>query len=146
MKPDEQDAPQKNKGGRPLGSMSRLAKEARERAQNTGLLPHEILLSMARGEPQKRSVVDPKTGKTVSDYYEVPDLEQSKDAAKAAAPYYAPKISTVEVIAGVDSDDLDELIARAAAEAGLAIAAGREGEEAEEEAGGAAAPRRRRVE
>lgn len=114
-------------GGRPKGAVSRMAKEAREQARLTGMLPHEILLSMARGEPQERAVIDPATGKQTGRTWQVPDLEQSKDAAKAAAPYYAPKISTVEVITNVSDEQLDEFIARAAAEAGISLGAGGEG-------------------
>ena len=152
MKPTQQpaDAPVKNKGGRPLGSMSRLAKEAREKAQATGLLPHEFLLAVARGERITRWVPHPDPRQAaagvVIEEVEKYGFEERIDAAKAAAPYYAPKISTVEVIAGVNSDDLDELIARAAAEAGISLAVGREGEEESAEGSRAAKAGRRRIE
>ncbi len=122
--------PEKNKGGRPKGSLSKIAAEAREKAQATGLLPHEILLSVARGEAQFKEVVDPKTGEItrVREHY---DLPIRLDAAKAAAPYYAPKISTVEVITGVPDAELDLIIAQLAREAG--ISAGASGEESEGE-------------
>lgn len=136
----------KNKGGRPLGSMSKLAKDARLRAQETGELPHEILLSIARGNPQpvKTASYDDETGEitvTITGY-EIPDIEQRKDAAKAGAPYFAPKISTVEVITGVSDDELDNIIALAAAEAGLSVGTGREGQESQAPY---AAPTRQRV-
>jgi len=130
--------------GRPPGSMSKLAHEARATAQATGLLPHEILLAMARGEPIAQYVPLMKDGAHVVDdegehmfvkRMVVLDLEARRDAAKAAAPYYAPKISTVEVIAGVSDDDLDRIIASAAAEAGVGLGAAGEGEEDEGEAG-----------
>lgn len=119
----------KNKGGRPEGSANRLAREAREKAQATGLLPHEILLSMARGEPQTEYQVDSE-GKAVPRTVSL-DIEQRKDAAKAAAPYFAPKISTVEVISGVPDNELDSIIAKLAAEAGIDL--GTCGESPEEE-------------
>lgn len=118
----------KNKGGRPEGAMSKLAKEAREKAEQTGLLPHEILLDMARGNPQ---LVYEQDGDTVIQKYVSLDVDQRRDAAKAAAPYYAPKISTVEVITGVGDDELDAIIKRAAAEAGVSLGSGGEGEEGE---------------
>ncbi len=129
MKPDVE----KNKGGRPPGAMSKIAKEAREKALATGLLPHEILLSMARGEPQIEHTPHPVTGKLTQRYVGM-DIEQRKDAAKAAAPYYAPKISTVEVIHGVSDDNLDAIIAQLAAEAGVDLGTGGEGEEGESKA------------
>ena len=45
--------------GRPQGSLSKIAQEAREKAQATGLLPHEFLLSIARGEIIYRDVMLP---------------------------------------------------------------------------------------
>lgn len=121
--------------GRPPGSMSKIAAQARERAQETGQLPHEILLDMARGEPQLQIEVDAQ-GRRTEKWVSI-DLDARRDAAKAAAPYYAPKISTVEVIGGVADEQLDEFIARLAAEAGVSIGAAGEG--TEDEAGDAEA-------
>ena len=129
------------KGGRPLGAMSKLAKDAREQAQQTGKLPHEILLEMARGpfehyvhatDADGNKVIDAETGDWV--YVKqlvVMDFEGRRDAAKAAAPYFAPKISTVEVIHGVGDAELDAIIAGAAAEAGVGIGPPGEGEASE---------------
>lgn len=130
--------------GRPEGSTNRYTREAIEKAQATGLLPHEILLDMARGNPQQEISIDPITGKQVVKLVAL-DIEQRKDAAKAAAPYYAPKISTVEVIKNVDDAELDFIIAELAAQAGVAISVGGEAEAADEEdaAGGSTAPRKR---
>ena len=128
--------PRSRLGGRPVNSMSRLAKESRTKAQETGALPHELLLQWARGEPMSRKVL--KSGGDASNpehwvlTYEAVDADTQRDSAKAAAPYYAPKISTVEVIAGVSDADLDEFIARAAAEAGVSVGAGGEGPEGAE--------------
>jgi hypothetical protein len=147
---DGSSAP-KNKGGRPLGAHSRLSKEAREKAEATGALPHELLLQWGRGEPMARKVLK-KGGKpeNIDDWhwtYEAVDADTQKESAKAAAPYYAPKISTVEVITGVSDADLDEFIARAAAEAGLGALAGGEGQAGAHAAGQQAqgAPKRNRL-
>lgn len=102
------------------------------------MLPHEILLDMARGKPIKTLVpiegangLDPMGNQLFAAKFVVPDFEQMKDAAKAAAPYYAPKISTVEMITGLSEDDLDAIIAGAAAEAGVSL--GSDGESEEDE-------------
>jgi len=117
--------------GRPEGATNRLAREAREQAKATGLLPHEILLSMARGEPQTEYHVLP-SGQIATRQVSL-DVEQRKDAAKAAAPYFAPKISTVEVIRGVPDNELDLIIAQLATQAGVGIGVGGEGQEREEQ-------------
>jgi hypothetical protein len=128
----------KNKGGRPVGSMNKLAAQAIEQAKLQGLLPHELLLQVARGEPMHRVVV--KRGLVIEEP-EPYDFQTRVDAMKAAAPYYAPKISTVEVISGVPDDELDAIIARAAAEAGFDLGAHGEGEEGEDQS---ESPRRHR--
>lgn len=122
-----------NKGGRPEGALSKLSREAREKAKATGLLPHEFLLSIARGEIIYRDVLqkDGSIDKVMEDY----DFAARQDAAKAAAPYYAPKISTVEVISGVADDQLDSIIAQLAAQAGVDPSAFGEGTKDEGEAG-----------
>lgn len=126
--------PPRNKGGRPFGSMSKIAKAAREKAIATGELPHEFLLRIVRGEAIYRDHVHART-KEVTKVAEVYGFPERIDAAKAAAPYYAPKISTVEVIHGVSDDELDAIIARAASEAGVSISPSGEGEESSETEG-----------
>lgn len=116
--------------GRPPGSLGRFAKAAREAAAATGKLPHEILLDMARGEPISRKVFDEGTGTWVV-RQEAVDMDMVLDAAKAGAPYFAPKIATVEVIQGVDNAALDAIIASAAAAAGVSVGSSGEGEETE---------------
>lgn len=106
--------------------MNKLAREARAMAKATGKLPHEILLDLARGQSITQEIIDPETGE-ITQRLLTPDLEMIRDAAKAAAPYFAPKISTVEVIQGVSDDELDRIIALAATEAGFNLGAGREG-------------------
>lgn len=121
----------KNKGGRPKGSMSKIAKAARINALATGELPHEFLLRVSRGEVITRRVIgeDGKVTEIREDY----DFPMRMDAAKSAAPYFAPKISTVEVIHGVPDDELDNIIAQLAAQAGIDLSA--DGEEPTHEDG-----------
>ena len=114
--------------GRPPGAVSRMSREAREKAALTGELPHEFLLRIVRGEPIFRIEVNSVTGMK-EHKQEVYGFEDRKDAAKAVAPYFAPKISTVEVIHGVSDNELDQIITRAAAEAGVSLGPIGEGEE-----------------
>jgi hypothetical protein len=142
----ETQQPAKNKGGRPVGAISKLSREAREKAAASGILPHEFLLQIVRGEPIFRTEVHPMSGEKIL-IQETYDFDARRDAAKAAAPYYAPKISTVEVINGVSEYELDQIIERAAAEAGVSIGNGGEGPESpsEDGSGESALRRRRRV-
>ena len=87
--------------GRPKGSVQKLTTQAREQAKEMGLLPHEWLLKITRGEPIVQSrwvdVVDSKgkiTGREVITGLVYPDLQMRQDSAKAAAPYYAPRLAT----------------------------------------------------
>lgn len=90
--------------GRPKGSLSALSSKAKLAAAATGILPHEWLLKVSRGEPitQKRwDIKYDEKGKELSrtlveeEIY--PDFPARTDAAKAAAPYYAPKLATQTV-------------------------------------------------
>lgn len=122
--------PEKNKGGRPLGSIAKVSKQARELAAATGDLPHEILLKMARGLPVKIMVpasTDEDGETTFVEKWQELTLDDVRDAAKAAAPYYAPKLSTVETITGLTDEQLDDIIRSAAAEAAVSVSPHGEG-------------------
>ena len=90
--------------GRPYGSSSRMTQRAREEALKTGILPHEWLLKISRGEPIEQKhweIKYDKVGKEVSRtliteevYATFPDRI---DAAKSAAPYYAPRLAMMAV-------------------------------------------------
>lgn len=91
--------------GRPKGKQQTVTTQARLEAASSGLLPHEWLLKVCRGESilHKRWKVKyhAKTGEELSrelieeEYY--PDFPMRVDAAKAAAPYYMPKLATQTV-------------------------------------------------
>lgn len=68
--------------GRKVGAVQKVAREARAKAAEAGMLPHELLAAVARGD-----IIDGQK----------PTLEQRVDAAKAAAPYYAPRLSNSNV-------------------------------------------------
>lgn len=87
--------------GRPKGSVQKLTAQAREEAKATGLLPHEWLLKVSRGEPIEQShwkethnAKGEVTSKVLVTGMVYPDIVMRIDAAKAAAPYYAPKLAT----------------------------------------------------
>ena len=85
-----------------------------EEAKLSGrVLPHEFLLGVVRGEPIKQMVltnVMDKAGKKVlrTEYVErtiYPDLPARVDAAKAVAPYYAPRLAA-QVVTIAPNDPL----------------------------------------
>lgn len=85
--------------GRPKGSTNRMTRAMREAAAASGKLPHEILLDVARG-------------KAMPGRKEKPSYEQQLDAAKAAAPYYAPRLlGAVVKTPGGQGNPWDEIIA-----------------------------------
>ena len=67
--------------GRPKGAVSRLTTEAVTKAKTTGILPHEFLLKIVRGEDIDGTL---------------PSIEQRIHAAIAVAPYFAPKLASIE--------------------------------------------------
>ena len=108
------DKPKKT-AGRPRGSTNAVrlskfieAERAAEKAASAlakhaaldGVLPHEWLLKVVRGESVKQrrwKVIYDARGKPIREELveeEVyPDLQTRIDAAKAAAPYFAPKLA-----------------------------------------------------
>lgn len=73
----------KRKGaGRPPGSATRRTREVADRAASSGELPHEFLLRVVRGEAIDGTV---------------PSFADRLEAAKAAAPYFAPKLAAVDL-------------------------------------------------
>lgn len=68
--------------GRPTGAATKRTREIADKAASSGLLPHEFLLAVVRGEAIDGTV---------------PTFADRLEAAKAAAPYFAPKLSSVDV-------------------------------------------------
>jgi hypothetical protein len=84
-----------NPRGRPPGKINKFSAQVLEKATAEGLLPHEILLSFARGQRQTITRVDPETGEIEErDFYPDPDMRLT--AANMAAPYFAPKLAQVQ--------------------------------------------------
>lgn len=103
--------------GRKKGTLAKVTAKAREAAQATGLLPHEWLLSVARGESfeQKRwKVKYDKQGDEISRelvteiFY--PNEAMRTDCAKAAAPYYAPRLAVQTIGTTPNSDKVAEVL------------------------------------
>ena len=92
--------------GRPKGRTTKATEAAIEAAAATGLLPHEFLLAVARGE-----TIDGHT----------PTFAERMDAAKAAAPYYAPRLQSADVAVRRVSSFSDLSDAELAALAGTAL-------------------------
>lgn len=107
--------------GRPKGALNKLSNAAREHAAATGELPHMFLLRITRGEVISTDVMDPVTGE-LKKIFQVPDLPMRMDAAKAAAPYFAPKLSAVEVATSLTDEELNLMLQQYGAQAGLKLA------------------------
>ena len=103
--------------GRPRGALNKTSREQRDRAAESGLLPHEFLLAVTRGE-------------TIGDY--VPTFQERLEAAKAAAPFFAPKLSAIDAnlitsqvpLDSMTDEELEALIRMHSAEDLAAIRAG----------------------
>lgn len=116
-------------GSRPgpkQGTKHAMTMLAQAEAKLAGILPHEWLLKVMRGDAilqrytvEVRDKRNKVIGHEVKEQEVYPDLQMRHDAAKAAAPYFAPKISSIEILTGVSENELDRIIARLATEAGL---------------------------
>ncbi len=73
----------KKTGGRKAGVRNKLTRAVVAAAAATGRLPHDLLLAMARGQST------PGVSK--------PTRQEIIQARVAAAPFYAPRLSTVDV-------------------------------------------------
>ena len=103
--------------GRPKGRTNSVTAEARKAAAESGLLPHEWLLKVSRGEPieQKRwKIVYDKQGNEkgreliTEEVYA--DFPTRIDAAKAASPYYAPRLAVQNVSITGNTDAVSETL------------------------------------
>lgn len=117
----------RNPAGRGKGTQQKVTTQARLEAAQSGLLPHEWLLKVARGEPvphtkwkityHAKTGVELKRELVHEEYYA--DFDRRIDAAKAAAPFYAPRLATQTVtvhgnlgLTKLTDDELkDELLA-----------------------------------
>lgn len=103
--------------GRPKGALSKVTAKAKQAAMETGLLPHEWLLKVSRGEgiKQKRWVVkyDAKGNEKSRELVEeevYADFPTRIDAAKAASPYYSPRLAVQTVSVSGSSDAVSDTL------------------------------------
>ena len=103
--------------GRPKGALSKVTAKAKQAAMETGLLPHEWLLQVSRGEgiKHKRWVVkyDAKGNEKSRELIEeevYADFPTRIDAAKAASPYYAPRLAVQTVSVTGNSDAVSDTL------------------------------------
>ena len=103
--------------GRPKGALSKVTAKAKQAAMETGLLPHEWLLQVSRGEgiKHKRWVIkyDTKGNEKSRDLVEeeiYADFPTRIDAAKAASPYYAPRLAVQTVSVTGTSDTVSDTL------------------------------------
>lgn len=94
--------------GRKKGSVNKISAEAREVARSTGELPHEFLLRVSRGETIQIGLT--KKGKPK---FYTPSFSARFNAAVAAAPYFQPKLASVEqkvegTVGVISSEPMDE--------------------------------------
>lgn len=78
----------KKTGGRTKGTRNKRTAETVAKAAEAGELPHEFLLRVSRGE---------RIGT------HIPTFEQRCQAAKDAAPYYAPKLQATTLSGDPDN-------------------------------------------
>jgi hypothetical protein len=107
--------------GRPKGATNKRTAAMIAEAQAKGILPHDFLTAIMRGEPMQCSLFDDVTGLPLGDPITCyPTLDQRIDAAKAAAPYFAHRLASIEHTGKIgvtrDASELsdDELAAIAA--------------------------------
>lgn len=74
--------------GRPKGMLNKKSAENIKRAEETGEMPHEFLLRLARDQLTEQE-------KLINGIQNVP-LNIRLQAAKDCAPYFAPKLAQIE--------------------------------------------------
>ena len=116
--------PYNTKTGLDKITSKQIIEGARKRAALSGDLPHEFLLGIMRGNCVWHDGVKIR-----------PSLEMRIDCAKAAAPFYSPKLAQVSVTETMSDADLDFIIKSAAAEAGISLGLGGEIEAGSERTG-----------
>jgi len=98
-------------GARGKGATGRWAEESRKRARETGELPHEFLLRVARGEGI--DLVEEQQDGSLRERTYYPNFTDRVEAATSCANYFAPKLTAQQVETIDPTDELsDEDLAR----------------------------------
>ena len=82
-------------GQRGKGATGRWAEESRKRARDTGELPHEFLLRVARGEGI--DLIEEKEDGSLKERTYYPNFTDRVEAATSCANYFAPKLTAQQV-------------------------------------------------
>jgi hypothetical protein len=87
--------------GRPKGSVNKATKDIREKAAKTGVMPVDILLDIARFHYQKALKLRHSRPRKTEDRERVAlelkaEHALAADAANKAAPFYHPKLATLQ--------------------------------------------------
>jgi hypothetical protein len=109
-------APKEPVPGRRIGAKPIIDQLSKIEAKLAGILPHEWLLKVMQGEPIKQKyvvdVLDKNNvviGQEVREKDVYPDFDTRQEAAKAAAPYYAPRLATQVVTIRGREDMLNQM-------------------------------------
>jgi len=97
--------------GRPAGRSGNMSRALVQQAALEGELPHQFLLRVMRGQDEF-FVEETLTEDGPVYHMRRPYLSERIDAAKAAAPYYAPRLAEMKVQASgaVGIADLKEML------------------------------------
>lgn len=98
--------------GRPQGAITRISREMIAREMAKGELPHQFLMRVVRAEDEFIvSEVENQDG-TRHIYKRRPVLDERIEAAKAASPYFAPRLSESKVKASgtIGIGDLKDIL------------------------------------
>ena len=101
----------KSKAGRPKGAICKVTAGAARAAAETGLLPHEWLLKVSRGEGIEHTrwnITKDEDGNEIAleliAEVVYADFPMRIDAAKHAAPFYAAKLTAQSItVTGTDA-------------------------------------------
>lgn len=93
---------------------SRWAEDSRKQARDSGELPHEFLLRVARGEPIE--IVELEEDGSPIEKTVYPTFADRVEAANQCANYYAPKLTAQQVesldpVAEMTDEELDRKLA-----------------------------------
>lgn len=101
-------------GKKGRSATSRWAEDSRKLARESGELPHEFLLRVARGEPIETVELAEDGTPTEKTIY--PTFSDRVDAANQCANYFAPKLTAQQVenmdpVAEMTDEELDRKLA-----------------------------------
>ncbi len=92
---------------RALSSVYRKTRDlVRKQIQENGPLPHEFLALIAQGELVEQRRICPETGETFCERF-YPSFEMRVEAAKIAAPFFAPRLAAQHMQMATDTGKIE---------------------------------------